>query len=133
MPILPNGSLPNRLRAAKHTETLARTKQLLNAANTDAERWLELAKGTFSSVTNLGEVFQEANDQERRQLMMFIGSNWYLGNKKVVLTPRKPLNLLFVSDRNPNWRARLDSADASLFITFTTPNLRFRTCEQSHV
>ncbi len=96
-------------RAAIHTATLARTKQLLNTANTDAERWLELARETFNSVTNVGEVFEMANDEERRRLMMYLGSNWYLTNKKVVLTPRKPLNLLSVSDRNLDWRARPDS------------------------
>ena len=68
-------------RAAIHLETLARTKQLLDANNTGAERWLELAKGTFSTVTN-GDVFQIANDTERRLLMMYIGSNLYLRNKK---------------------------------------------------
>ena len=98
-----------KLRAAKHEADIARTTQLLKATDTDADRWLELAKETFSGVVNLGEVFQEADDQEKRQLMMFVGLNWHLGNKKVVLTPRKPLDLLSVSDRNPNWRARPDS------------------------
>lgn len=71
-----------KLRAAKHEEDIARTSKLLKATETDADRWLELAKVTFSGVVNLGEVFHEANDQEKRQLMMFLGSNWTLGNKK---------------------------------------------------
>lgn len=95
-----------KLRAAKHEETIARTNQLLEGSGTDASRWLELAKETFSSVVNLREVLQDANDQEKRQLMIFIGSNWYLGNKKVALTPRKPLDLLHVSNRGTDWRAR---------------------------
>ncbi len=96
-------------RAAKHETEIARTTKLLKAAETDAGRWLELAKETFSSVINLEDVFKEADDTEKRQLMMYVGLNWHLGNKKVVLTPRKPLDLLSVSDRNPNWRARPDS------------------------
>jgi hypothetical protein len=56
-----------------------------------------------------GEVFKIANDEERRKLMIFLGSNWYLGNKKVTLTPRKPLDLLHSSNRNQDWRARPDS------------------------
>lgn len=96
-------------RAAKHETEIARTTKLLKAAETDADRWLELAKETFSSVINLGDVFKEADDMEKRQMMMYVGLNWHLGNKKVVLTPRKPLDLLSVSDRNPNWRARPDS------------------------
>ncbi len=98
-----------KLRAAKHEETLARTTGLLNGANTDAERWLELAKETFATVTNIGDVFEVANDEERRRLMMYVGSNWYLSNKKVELTPRRPLDLLHKSTRNPDWRARPDS------------------------
>lgn len=96
-------------RAAIHAETLARTSQLLNAANTDAERWLELAKETFSTVINIGDVFQMANDAERRKLMMYIGSNWYLTNKKVALTTRKPLDLLHNRASETSWRARPDS------------------------
>jgi len=69
-------------RSAVHTETLARTNKLINATNTDAERWLELAKETFSTATNIGDVFEMANDTERRRLMAYIGSNWYLSNKK---------------------------------------------------
>ena len=95
-------------RSAIHTETLARTTQLLEDTNTDAEAWLELAKETFNSVTNIGDVFEMANDAERRRLMMYIGSNWHLGNKKVVLTPREPLSMLCQSTQNPNWRARPD-------------------------
>ncbi len=91
-------------RAAIHLETLARTNQLLDANNTDAERWLELARETFSTVTNIGDVFQIANDTERRRLMMYIGSNWYLSNKKVALTPREPLNLLHNRASETSWR-----------------------------
>lgn len=104
---LENGTMTDeryKLRASKHESTIARTNALLQSSNTDAEAWLELAKETFSGVVNLGEVFQEANDEEKRQLMISIGLNWHLGNKKVVLTPRKPLDLLSASDRNPNWR-----------------------------
>ena len=97
-----------KLRASQHEATIARTNKLLQSNNTDAEAWLELAKETFSGVVNLGEVFQEANDQEKRQLMIFVGSNWYLTKKKVALTPREPLSLLRQSSENPNWRARPD-------------------------
>ena len=96
-------------RAAIHTETVARATRLLDSASKDAERWLELAKETFSTATNLGDVFELANDTERRRLMMYIGSNWYLSNKKVVLTDRKPLDLLHNRASETIWRARPDS------------------------
>lgn len=94
-----------RLRAAQHEATVARTKALIESSETDARRWLELAKETFTGVTNIGDVFEIANDDERRQLMLFIGSNWYLTNKKVDLTPRRPIDLLRHNDRNTVWRA----------------------------
>lgn len=97
-----------KLRAQKHEDTLARTTQLLTASDTDAGRWLELAKETFSGVVNLGKVFDVANDEERRKLMILLGSNWYLGNKKVALTVREPLNALRHNNEYPNWRARPD-------------------------
>ena len=98
-----------KARAAQHEATIARTKALIGAADTDARRWLELANQTFSSVVNIGEVFEVANDQERREMMKYIGSNWYLGNKKVELTPRRPFDLLRHSRDNMLWRARPDS------------------------
>jgi hypothetical protein len=86
-----------KARAAQHESVIARTTKLLNGTNEDAERWLELSNETFTGVTNIGDVFEMANDEERRRLMMFLGSNWYLSNKKVALTPRKPLDLLHSS------------------------------------
>ena len=98
-----------KVRAAIHTDVLARTNELLDTTDTDAERWLELAKETFSTAINIGDVFQMANYTERRRLMMYIGSNWYLSNKKVVLTEREPLDLLRNRASETNWRARPDS------------------------
>lgn len=97
-----------KLRAVVHQATIERITTLLNASTQDAQRWLELSNQTFSGVINLGEVFEMANDEERRRLMQFLGSNWYLSNKKVELTPRRPLDSLHKSTRNPDWRARPD-------------------------
>lgn len=96
-------------RSRIHTDTIKRVDQQLNTVDTDAERWLELSKEIFNSVANIGEVFEMANDNERRRLMMFIGSNWYLSNKKVALTDREPLSLLHKGTDNLIWRARPDS------------------------
>lgn len=95
-------------RSNKHKATIARTTELLNSTDQDATRWLELSNEVFSTATNIGDVFEIANDEEKRQLMIYVGSNWYLDNKKVALTPREPLNLLHKSNRNTNWRARPD-------------------------
>ncbi len=92
-------------RAKKHEDTIARTTKLLEGTDTNAKAWLELANETLSGATNIGDVFQIASDEERRRLMTFVGSNWYLTDKKVALTPRKPLHLLHSSNRNLDWRA----------------------------
>jgi site-specific DNA recombinase len=97
-----------KARAATHQETLARTTAQLGKSDTDANRWLELAKETFTSAVDLGEVFSVANNDERRRMMMLVGSNWYLGNKKVELTPRRPFDLLRHSSDNMLWRTRPD-------------------------
>jgi len=94
-----------KLRAAKHELIIARTTEQLGESANDADRWLELANETFSVLTNIGEVFEIADGPERRRLMMLIGSNWYLSNKKVELTPRYPLDLLRQSDQKTDWRA----------------------------
>ena len=98
-----------QLRAAKHQSVVVRTTKLLNSSSQDAERWLELCNETFSSFTNIGEVFELANDEERRQLMLYLGTNWTLSNKKVALTAREPLNYLHKATRKSDWRARPDS------------------------
>lgn len=97
-----------KLRSAIHLEIIARTSQQLEESDDDAKRWLELAKEVFSRAINLADVFDMANDDEKRQLMTYLGSNWSLGNKKVALKVRKPLHLLDSSNRNLDWRARPD-------------------------
>jgi site-specific DNA recombinase len=96
-------------RSARHEQTIARTKELLKDSDKDAERWLELADELFTSVTNIGDVFQEADDVDRHQLMLYLGLNWTLSNKKVALTPREPLSLLRHNSYESDWRARPDS------------------------
>ncbi len=98
-----------KVRVAEHEVTQARTKHLIDNSAQDADKWLELAKEVFTSSTNIGESFEHGNDEERRQLMLTIGSNWTLGNKKVALTPRGPLNALRHNNENTVWRARPDS------------------------
>jgi hypothetical protein len=65
---------------------------------------LEMLEHLRSADAIIGDVFEMANDDERRRLMMFVGSNWYLGNKKVDLTPRRPIDLLRHTDKNTVWR-----------------------------
>lgn len=96
-------------RAAHHNEIIKKADKLLADSADKADRWLELASEVFSKAVNIGEIFSEANDKEKRQLMVLIGSNWTLGNKKVALTVREPLDALRHNSENPNWRARPDS------------------------
>ncbi len=90
-------------------DQLVRTKELINAAHTDANDWLELAEEFFSSAVTLVDTFQMANDEEKRQLLLELGSNWKMSNKKVRFTPRKPYDLLVNRTETTDWRARPDS------------------------
>lgn len=99
-------------RVAKHEAIQARTEQLINESTHDAEAWLELAKEVFTRTVDISRTFENADEAERRQLMLYLGSNWTLGNKKVALTPRKPLDLVYNSSEirpEKTWRARPDS------------------------
>ncbi len=98
-----------KVRVAEHEATQVRTKELIEKSSQDAERWLELATEVFTGVVNIGTSFEHGNDDERRQLMLMLGLNWTLGNKKVALTPREPLNALRHNNENTIWRARPDS------------------------
>lgn len=97
-----------RKRAELHKMNIIKFSKLINGNEQNAKNWLELSNDLFSGAVNLGNVFEVANVAERRQLMNYVGLNWYLGNKKVALTPREPLSLLHKSNRNPTWRARPD-------------------------
>ena len=86
-----------------------RTKNLLDQTSHDAERWLEVATELFTGVVNIGSSFERANDAERKQLMLLLGSNWTLTNKKVALSEREPLSVLRNRSSDTVWRARPDS------------------------
>lgn len=89
-------------------ERLVRTKQRIDETHANADRWLELAEELFSSAVNIVDTFKLANDQEKRQFLLELGSNWQMGNKKVRFTPRKPYDLLANRTSNSNWRAGRD-------------------------
>lgn len=93
----------------KYEETLARTTALIADTNTDANEWLELAENFFSNTVTLTETFEMADVEEKRRLLMELGSNWVLSNKKVRFTPRKPYDLLINRTDYTVWRARPDS------------------------
>jgi len=77
---------------SRYEETEARTSQLLNDSNQSASTWLEHAERFFSKAVKLVDTFELATDEEKRALLINIGSNWTLSNKKVRLTPRESLS-----------------------------------------
>lgn len=88
---------------------LVRTKQQIDKTHEDADRWLELAEELFSTAVSIADTFKIATDEEKRELLLELGSNWQMSNKKVRFTPRKPYDLLVNRTDNSNWRARPDS------------------------
>jgi site-specific DNA recombinase len=90
-------------------EQMVRTKQQIDQTHSNADRWLELAEELFSSAVNIVDTFKIANEQEKRQILLELGSNWQMSNKKVRFTPRKPYDLLANRTSESSWRARPDS------------------------
>ena len=97
-----------RARSTIHQNTLDRTTDLLAKATTEADNWLELAKELFADLVDIGDAFEVASEIDKRKLMLRLGSNWTLSNKKVTLTPIEPLGLLHKSNVHTDWRARPD-------------------------
>jgi len=85
-------------------ERLVRTKQQIDQVHTNADRWLELAEGLFSNAVNIVDTFKIADDEERKQILLELGSNWQMSNKKVRFTPRRPYELLANRTSDSNWR-----------------------------
>jgi len=85
-------------------ERLVRTKELIDDTHSNADQWLELAEQFFSGAVNIANTFAIANEEEKRKILLEIGSNWQMGNKKVRFTPRKPYDLLLNRTRNTSWR-----------------------------
>ena len=93
----------------RYEQTLNTAKSSMAASNQSATSWLELAENFFSKSVSLYDEYRSSNEEEKRSLLLEVGSNWYLGNRKVRLTPREPYDLLGNRTSNPNWRARPDS------------------------
>jgi len=89
----------------KYQQTEAHATELINDSTQTANDWLELAEEFFTQIVSLVDSFAAAQDSEKRQLLLNIGSNWTLSNKKVAFTPRRPYDLLLKIEPNKNWRA----------------------------
>ena len=91
-------------RKTELNQRLVRTKELINDTHSNADDWLELAEDFFSSAVTLSDTFKIATDEEKKRILLQVGLNWKLDNKKVQFTPRKPYDLLVNRTNNTNWR-----------------------------
>ena len=98
-----------RDRKQKYEAALARTKQLIDGGDSNASKWLELAEEFFTGASTIVDTFEKAPDDQKRRMLIEVGSNWQLQQKKALFTPRKPYDLLVNRTENTNWRARPDS------------------------
>jgi site-specific DNA recombinase len=86
------------------SDRLVRTKELIDDAHSNADQWLELAEQFFSGAVNIVDSFKIANEEEKRKILLELGSNWEMNNKKVRFTPRKPYDLLVNRTEKMSWR-----------------------------
>ena len=94
---------------SKYGEVIVRNSKLINDSDSNASQWLELAEEFFTNAMTLVETFQEADTVKKKRILLEIGSNWTLSNKKALFTPRKPYDLLLNRTDLTIWRARPDS------------------------
>ena len=96
----------------KHFKVLEQAESKTSAHTTNTARQLELTNKFFTGVVNILDTFKQADISEKREMLIEVGSNWILSNKKVLFTPRKPYD--FLANRtslvpsDTSWRARPD-------------------------
>jgi site-specific DNA recombinase len=100
--------LSKELTHEEFLEHKQKFNEQIDRTHSNADRWLELAEELFSSAVNIVDTFKVANEKEKRQILLELGSNWQMSNKKVRFTPRKPYDLLANRTYDSNWRAGRD-------------------------
>ncbi len=90
----------------EYEQKLARITEQIDKLDYNAEGWLEVAERFFNGSINIGETFKLAKPDEKRLILLEIGTNWKLRNKKVLFTSVKPYDFLINRTDYPNWRAR---------------------------
>ena len=83
-------------------------KQKLALLKESPNRWLEITKNVLSFGKHAVNRFNVAPGEERRSLLLTVGSNYVLKNKMVLTQLKKPFDLLALRGPSPDWWGILD-------------------------
>lgn len=81
-----------------------RLKEKLEDTEHRADRWLDLAEGTFQFAHNLLERFNDGNVQQKKIILSTVGSNPILRDKALSIEPVQPFGYLQCATQKRQWR-----------------------------
>jgi len=81
-----------------------RLKERLEDNEQRADRWLEMAEGTFNFAHKLLERFMAGTPEQKKIILQTVGSNLILCDKKLTLEPVEPFAYLRCATSNSKWR-----------------------------
>jgi hypothetical protein len=98
-----DGSLLSDEEYSQQRMALLREKQvleeLLNDTGQRVERWIKLTEETFEFACTLRERFSNGDPQTKKTILMILGSNLTLRDKRVRIEAKKPFLILEQSNR----------------------------------
>ena len=130
-----NGELLSDLEYGRQrSESLkekARLEQLLRDTGHRVERWVELTEKTFEFACSIRKRFADSDTQDKKEILVAIGSNLILKGKKLFIEAKKPFLILETSlprikPENNNFEPEKNTVMQRQNAPFGAPCLSFR-------
>lgn len=90
-------------------EEQANIKAIMNDNQDSSHNWLELAENFLNTAFYAREIMTTGTVEEKKNLVLSIGENLLLKDKKIIFTFRKPYDILLKSEYRTNVLPREDS------------------------
>ena len=87
----------------------ARIKELLEDSEGSAHNWLELAENFLNTAFHARDVIKSEDPEEKRDLIMAVGGNFFLRDKKLEFSFKQPYDVLLKPEYRTNWLPGQDS------------------------
>lgn len=86
----------------------AKLKELLEDSEGSAHNWLELAENFLNTAFHARDVIKSEDPEEKRDLIMSVGENFFLQDKKLEFSFKKPYDILLQPEYSTNGLGRQD-------------------------
>ncbi|PIR58592.1 MAG: hypothetical protein COU69_04685 [Candidatus Pacebacteria bacterium CG10_big_fil_rev_8_21_14_0_10_56_10] len=80
----------------------ARLQSLINDFSDSSESWLERAEEFFDTALNVRDILKDGSITEKRELIITVGENFYLKDKKLTFQMKKPFDALLKPEYRTN-------------------------------